>query len=109
MNILLAALKIMGEYYPGRLYKAFVIDPPSLFSYLWKVNFKLYYYYYVLYPKTFSYLCKTIILLQSANAPCLDHLQLKSNLVLSFFLLLVGPYILCHFDYVMGWFNFQIM
>ncbi|XP_022722100.1 random slug protein 5-like [Durio zibethinus] len=36
MNLLLAALKIMAEYYPGRLYKAFVIDPPSLFSYLWK-------------------------------------------------------------------------
>ncbi|KAG4210197.1 hypothetical protein ERO13_A02G031600v2 [Gossypium hirsutum] len=36
MNLLLAALKIVGEYYPGRLYKAFVIDPPSLFSYLWK-------------------------------------------------------------------------
>ncbi|KAL4308582.1 hypothetical protein GQ457_01G032600 [Hibiscus cannabinus] len=36
MNYLLAALKIVGDYYPGRLYKAFVIDPPSLFSYLWK-------------------------------------------------------------------------
>ncbi|XVF38212.1 hypothetical protein REPUB_Repub20aG0081000 [Reevesia pubescens] len=36
MNTLLAALKIVAEYYPGRLYKAFVIDPPSLFSYLWK-------------------------------------------------------------------------
>lgn len=36
MNILLATLKMMAEYYPGRLYKAFVIDPPSLFSYLWK-------------------------------------------------------------------------
>ncbi|OMO61222.1 hypothetical protein CCACVL1_23677 [Corchorus capsularis] len=36
MNLLLAALKIVAEYYPGRLYKAFVIDPPSLFSYLWK-------------------------------------------------------------------------
>ncbi|KAK8623695.1 hypothetical protein V6N13_065058 [Hibiscus sabdariffa] len=36
MNLLLAALKIVGDYYPGRLYKAFVIDPPSLFSYLWK-------------------------------------------------------------------------
>ncbi|XP_054806457.1 uncharacterized protein LOC129309103 [Prosopis cineraria] len=35
-NSLLAALKIVGEYYPGRLYKAFVIDPPSLFSYVWK-------------------------------------------------------------------------
>ncbi|CAI9118486.1 OLC1v1020064C2 [Oldenlandia corymbosa var. corymbosa] len=36
MNILLATLKIIGDYYPGRLHKAFVIDPPSLFSYLWK-------------------------------------------------------------------------
>ncbi|XWS08980.1 hypothetical protein CRYUN_Cryun40dG0046500 [Craigia yunnanensis] len=36
MNLLLAALKVMAEYYPGRLYKAFVIDPPSLFAYLWK-------------------------------------------------------------------------
>ncbi|KAF7837286.1 SEC14 cytosolic factor-like [Senna tora] len=36
MNLLLAALKIVGEYYPGRLYKAFVIDPPSLFAYMWK-------------------------------------------------------------------------
>ncbi|KAL3505914.1 hypothetical protein ACH5RR_031296 [Cinchona calisaya] len=36
MNILLATLKIIAEYYPGRLHRAFVIDPPSLFSYLWK-------------------------------------------------------------------------
>ncbi|XP_027362538.1 phosphatidylinositol/phosphatidylcholine transfer protein SFH6-like [Abrus precatorius] len=36
MNLLLAALKITGEYYPGRLHKAFIIDPPSLFVYLWK-------------------------------------------------------------------------
>ncbi|KAM0071118.1 putative CRAL-TRIO lipid binding domain-containing protein [Helianthus debilis subsp. tardiflorus] len=36
MNILVAALKIIGEHYPGRLHKAFVIDPPSLFPYLWK-------------------------------------------------------------------------
>ncbi|XP_022761070.1 SEC14 cytosolic factor-like [Durio zibethinus] len=36
MNLLLAALKIVAAYYPGRLYKSFVIDPPSLFSYLWK-------------------------------------------------------------------------
>lgn len=36
MNLLLTALKIVAEYYPGRLHKAFVIDPPSLFSYLWK-------------------------------------------------------------------------
>lgn len=41
MNLLLAALKVVADYYPGRLYKAFVIDPPTLFSYLWKViNFK---------------------------------------------------------------------
>ncbi|KAL8162702.1 hypothetical protein V2J09_014191 [Rumex salicifolius] len=36
MNMLLATLKIVSEYYPGRLHKAFVIDPPSLFTYLWK-------------------------------------------------------------------------
>lgn len=36
MNMLLASLKIIAEYYPARLHKAFVIDPPSLFSYLWK-------------------------------------------------------------------------
>ncbi|GAB2266635.1 hypothetical protein Dimus_001630 [Dionaea muscipula] len=36
MNLLMPALKIMAEYYPGRLYRAYVIDPPSFFSYLWK-------------------------------------------------------------------------
>ncbi|KAH7573767.1 hypothetical protein ACOSP7_007625 [Xanthoceras sorbifolium] len=36
LNLLLTTLKIVAEYYPGRLFKAFVIDPPSLFSYLWK-------------------------------------------------------------------------
>ncbi|KAJ7954893.1 Random slug 5 [Quillaja saponaria] len=36
MNLVLAALKILAEFYPGRLHKAFVIDPPSLFSYMWK-------------------------------------------------------------------------
>ncbi|XP_071691469.1 uncharacterized protein [Rutidosis leptorrhynchoides] len=36
MNILVAALKTIGEHYPGRLHKAFVIDHPSLFPYLWK-------------------------------------------------------------------------
>ncbi|CAA2934312.1 Hypothetical predicted protein [Olea europaea subsp. europaea] len=36
MNMLLATLKILADYYPGRLHKAFVIDPPTLFSYLWK-------------------------------------------------------------------------
>ncbi|XP_073027857.1 uncharacterized protein [Primulina eburnea] len=36
MNMLLATLKIVADYYPSRLHRAFVIDPPSLFSYLWK-------------------------------------------------------------------------
>ncbi|XP_059299026.1 SEC14 cytosolic factor-like [Lycium ferocissimum] len=36
MNMLLPALKIITDYYPGRLHKAFVVDPPSLFTYLWK-------------------------------------------------------------------------
>ncbi|CAJ1925552.1 unnamed protein product [Sphenostylis stenocarpa] len=36
MNLLMGALKITGEYYPGRLHKAFIIDPPSLFPYFWK-------------------------------------------------------------------------
>ncbi|KAL9260423.1 hypothetical protein AKJ16_DCAP05831 [Drosera capensis] len=36
MNLLVPALKIMAEFYPGRLSRAFIIDPPSLFSYLWK-------------------------------------------------------------------------
>ncbi|KAL7601283.1 uncharacterized protein LOC111890794 [Lactuca sativa] len=36
MNILVAALKTIAEHYPGRLHKAFVIDPPSIFPYLWK-------------------------------------------------------------------------
>ncbi|XP_051127048.1 phosphatidylinositol/phosphatidylcholine transfer protein SFH8-like [Andrographis paniculata] len=36
MNMFLATLKIVADYYPGRLHRAFVIDPPSLFSYLWK-------------------------------------------------------------------------
>ncbi|XP_047174003.1 phosphatidylinositol/phosphatidylcholine transfer protein SFH6-like [Vigna umbellata] len=35
-NLLVRALKITGEYYPGRLHKAFIIDPPSLFPYFWK-------------------------------------------------------------------------
>ena len=38
MNLLMGALKIASEYYPGRLHKAFVIDPPSLFAYMWKVT-----------------------------------------------------------------------
>ncbi|KAK6146073.1 hypothetical protein DH2020_019942 [Rehmannia glutinosa] len=36
MNMLLVTLKIIADYYPLRLYKAFIIDPPSIFSYLWK-------------------------------------------------------------------------
>ncbi|XP_074292240.1 uncharacterized protein LOC141619112 [Silene latifolia] len=36
MNVLLPTLKIVAEHYPCRLHKAFVIDPPSLFNYLWK-------------------------------------------------------------------------
>lgn len=39
MNMLIASLKIIADYYPQRLHKAFVIDPPSLFSYLWKVRY----------------------------------------------------------------------
>ncbi|KAH9605612.1 hypothetical protein KSS87_018747 [Heliosperma pusillum] len=36
MNVLLPTLKIVAEHYPCRLHKAFVIDPPSLFNYIWK-------------------------------------------------------------------------
>ncbi|GER44681.1 Sec14p-like phosphatidylinositol transfer family protein [Striga asiatica] len=36
MNMLLTTLKIIADYYPARLHRAFVIDPPSLFTYLWK-------------------------------------------------------------------------
>ncbi|KAL9669980.1 hypothetical protein QQ045_007530 [Rhodiola kirilowii] len=36
MTLLLTTLKIVSDYYPGRLHKAFVLDPPSFFSYLWK-------------------------------------------------------------------------
>lgn len=36
MNMYLATLKIIADYYPVQLHRAFVIDPPSLFSYLWK-------------------------------------------------------------------------
>ncbi|CAO2821831.1 unnamed protein product [Amaranthus hypochondriacus] len=36
MNIVLPTLKIVAEYYPARLHRTFLIDPPSLFSYLWK-------------------------------------------------------------------------
>lgn len=37
LNLFAGTLKIISDYYPGRLHKAFVIDPPSLFSCLWKV------------------------------------------------------------------------
>jgi hypothetical protein len=37
LNLLMGTLKIVADYYPGRLHRAFVIDPPSLFSVLWKV------------------------------------------------------------------------
>ncbi|ERN20368.1 SEC14 cytosolic factor [Amborella trichopoda] len=36
LNLLLATLKILSDHYPARLAKAFVVDPPTLFSYLWK-------------------------------------------------------------------------
>jgi hypothetical protein len=38
LNLLMGTLKIVADYYPGRLHRAFVIDPPSLFSVLWKVR-----------------------------------------------------------------------
>ncbi|OEL35647.1 hypothetical protein BAE44_0003334 [Dichanthelium oligosanthes] len=38
LNLLMGTLKIVADYYPGRLHRAFVIDPPSLFSVLWKVS-----------------------------------------------------------------------
>ncbi|XP_065010085.1 uncharacterized protein LOC135585600 isoform X1 [Musa acuminata AAA Group] len=37
LQLFMGTLKIISDYYPGRLHKAFVIDPPSLFSCLWKV------------------------------------------------------------------------
>lgn len=62
MNLLLPALKIVGEYYPGRLHKAFVIDPPSLFAYLWKVLFspKLQHIPMLYYFSTYSYLTSSL-------------------------------------------------
>ncbi|URE12087.1 SEC14 cytosolic factor family protein [Musa troglodytarum] len=36
LHLFMGTLKIISDYYPGRLHKAFVIDPPSLFSCLWK-------------------------------------------------------------------------
>ena len=38
LSLLMGTLKIVADYYPGRLHRAFVIDPPSLFSVLWKVR-----------------------------------------------------------------------
>ncbi|KAF8089000.1 hypothetical protein N665_0522s0029 [Sinapis alba] len=35
-NLLLPTLKIIADNYPCQLYKAFIIDPPSFFSYIWK-------------------------------------------------------------------------
>ncbi|WOK95479.1 hypothetical protein Cni_G04186 [Canna indica] len=35
INVFTGILKIISDYYPGRLHKAFVIDPPSFFSCLW--------------------------------------------------------------------------
>ncbi|KAF3778683.1 CRAL-TRIO domain-containing protein C23B6-04c [Nymphaea thermarum] len=36
LNIVVSTFNVLGDYYPGRLGRAFIIDPPSLFSYLWK-------------------------------------------------------------------------
>ncbi|KAJ0982292.1 hypothetical protein J5N97_010547 [Dioscorea zingiberensis] len=36
LNLVMATLKLSADYYPARLHKAFVVDPPSLFPYLWK-------------------------------------------------------------------------
>ncbi|EPS66869.1 hypothetical protein M569_07909, partial [Genlisea aurea] len=36
MNILVATMKMVADYYPCRLYKAFVVDPPSFFPVIWK-------------------------------------------------------------------------
>ncbi|KAG6533341.1 hypothetical protein ZIOFF_007208 [Zingiber officinale] len=36
LNVFLGTLKVVSDYYPGRLHQAFVIDPPSLFSFMWK-------------------------------------------------------------------------
>lgn len=38
LNLFMGTLKIVADYYPGRLHRAFVIDPPSLFSVMWKVT-----------------------------------------------------------------------
>ncbi|RWW30254.1 hypothetical protein GW17_00005168 [Ensete ventricosum] len=36
LHLFMGTLKVISDYYPGRLHKAFVIDPPTLFSCLWK-------------------------------------------------------------------------
>lgn len=36
LNFIMATLKTSADYYPGRLAKVFVVDPPSMFNYLWK-------------------------------------------------------------------------
>ncbi|XP_023526647.1 phosphatidylinositol transfer protein 3-like [Cucurbita pepo subsp. pepo] len=36
LNLFLPTLKLVADFYPGRLHSAFLIDPPALFSYLWK-------------------------------------------------------------------------
>lgn len=36
--LFMATMKILSEFYPGRLHRAFVVDPPSHFSFLWKVG-----------------------------------------------------------------------
>ena len=60
MNLLLTALKIVAEYYPGRLHKAFVIDPPSLFSYLWKVKNSNYAWIFVLHAACCTLLSNSV-------------------------------------------------
>ncbi|PKA49865.1 Patellin-6 [Apostasia shenzhenica] len=35
-NLFICTLKIIADYYPGRLHRAFAVDPPFLFPYLWK-------------------------------------------------------------------------
>ena len=43
LNFIMATLKTSADYYPGRLAKVFVVDPPSMFNYLWKVtNIKIF-------------------------------------------------------------------
>lgn len=37
LSLIMETLKKLVDYYPGRLAKAFVVDPPLMFNYLWKV------------------------------------------------------------------------